>query len=210
LRDGELVLYNPWNTPEAVRDILLNHPDRLVSMARQHDHWFRQEQLFGSPWRLAFPYSVQLAGRVPFALGRVKTGITDISSHVYLYEPGTEPFMIMQGIIRRFLAFAEAQGFRGLIAILPMPRDVYRLEATGELTYQALHDFLNDEGIPFVDVIERLAGERDTARSFLNGKAHFSALGSEIVASEVDRFLREQDAIPRGGFVRPAHEHSGN
>lgn len=198
LKDDELELYNPFATADAVRDILLEHPDRLASMAREHDHWFREKQLFGTVWRLRFPYSVQLAGRVPFLLSRVRIRMTNISPHVKLYEPEAEAFKIMQGIVRRFRAFADQRGFRGLVVILPAPRDVYRLAEKGEVTYQVLHEFLAAEGIPFVDVIGPFSKQEDIPSLFFSRKDHYNRKGNEIVAHEVSRFLREEGAVPGG------------
>ncbi|HKQ46883.1 MAG TPA: SGNH/GDSL hydrolase family protein [Phycisphaerae bacterium] len=199
LKAGGMELFNPWKTPEAVRDILIDHPEKLLEMARRYDYWFGYGAALGAgaPWQIRFPYSYRLAARVPFLYSRVRIAVTNRAAHTALYDPNCEAFAVMKAIILRFRAFASAKGSNGLVVILPPPRDIYRFAEHGELTYQSLHDFLNEERIPFTDLIEELAGEPDIPASFVNRSDHYSRKGSEIAAREIAAFLARENAVPR-------------
>lgn len=196
LKDGGVDVYNPFSTPEAVRRMFLEHPEELLAAAAKHDYWYRQQLFLGKPWRIAFPYTLHLAARVPFIFDRLSIAATDISSHVPLFAPGSDSFAVMQGIIRRFRAMGQERGFHALIVILPPPRDVYRLIDKGELTYQSLHDFLKAEDIPFVDLIHTFAEHPDPKALMVQRRDHISREGGAAVAAKVLEFLREQDALP--------------
>jgi hypothetical protein len=199
LSQNGMELLNPFDERDKVRDITLQNPDKLVSLARDHDYWFPEMTLWGKPWSISFPYSVQLCARIPFLARRVRIGMTDVSSHTYLYHD-EETFAVMQGVVRRFRDYAEEKDFTGLVVIFPTLRDVRRYLATDEIGYQPLRGFLASEGIPFVDLLEPFARDPDYPRVFLHRKHHLSRVGSEIATQNVLRLLTENHV------VRAAHE----
>lgn len=197
LLDGDgLRVYNPFNTPDAVRDMLLDHPEKLVAEARKYDYWCQRELVFGEPWSLHFPYTFQMAMRLPFIMNRVHIGTSNLASHVPLFETDSEGYQVLTRIIRRFRQFGAQQGFRALIVVFPTPRDIFRMAETGERPYQSLNDFLDKEAIPYVDLLKPLSDHPDPPSLMVNRKDHISAAGGAIVAEEILKFLEAQDAIP--------------
>lgn len=196
LRDGRLELYNPFSTPDEVRDILLYHPERLIAIGREHDYWYQKLELFGRPWHIGFPYSLELCARVPYCLERLKVGLTDVDSYVPLYREGSEALEIMKGIMQRFRGFADKRHFKGLVVIFPRIRDARRLAKTGEIGYQALPDFLTTEGIPYIDLVDVIVQQPDIATLYVHGNEHLTRAGGEVVVPEILDFLRRNDALP--------------
>jgi len=192
---GDVALVNPFNTPEAVQDILIDHPQRLWKLADQYDVWYRQIKLFGRPWSIRFPYSFQLSARLPLLIERLKIAATDVPLHARLYAD-PEALAVVTGIIRRFRRFADQQRFRGLVVVLPTIRDVRVLGATGKVPYQPLRDFLDESRIPYVDLASALIGDHRLDQLYIDGKDHFTSLGGDVVSNEVRDFLYEENAVP--------------
>lgn len=198
LQDGRLEVFNPFSNVAEARDILLTHPDRLIAIAKEHDHWYQELELFGRPWSIEPPYSLQLAVRIPYCLRRLQGGISDVGLHVPLYKEGTESLEIMKRIMSRFRDFAAERRFKGLVVIFPRIRDVRTMVATGEVGYQTLRDHLTAEEIPYIDLVEVLADQPDVSSLYVRGLEHMTRAGGEIIVPEVLRFLEQEDALPGG------------
>ncbi len=198
LEDGVLELYKPASSAAEARDIMLDHPDRLIEIARGHDHWYDELEWRGGPWRITPPYSLQLAVRIPYCLRRLKVGITDVGIHVPLYAEGTESLEIMKAIIARFRDFADRRSFNGLVVIFPTVRDARTMAAHGAVGHQTLLDFLDAEHIPYLDLLDVIARQPDIASLYVDGIEHLTRAGGEIVVPEILDFLRKNDALPGG------------
>lgn len=194
VENGKLELHNPFSDPAVVRSMLLDDPTRLIDECREHDRWFNDELIFGRPWGIRFPYSFQLANRIPFIYNRLHIALTDIPSHAYLYREKGDAFELMKAICRRFVAYCRERKLAHGILILPPPRDVARFSDRGELNYQELIDFLKSEPIDFHDMIYTLAKEPDMYSLYVNKSGHYSRKGNELIAGEVAGFIRSIEA----------------
>jgi len=197
--DGDqLRVLNPFNSPEAVRDHLLEHPEKLSALGRNHDYCCQQMLLSGEPWRLEFPYIYQFAVRIPFLVERAKSMVTMQGRHVPLYEKDSEGLEIMQRIVERFCGFAKQQNFKPIVVIFPAPRDIFRFTKRGDINYQNLLNFLESEQITHLDFMEVMAAPDDPRSLMVNGNDHINEAGSKIVAAHLLEFLKQHDAIPNG------------
>lgn len=192
--DGNVSLHNPFDTPEKVRDLLLEHPEKLVGLARAHDYWFRERSLFGRPWSISFPFTWQACARVPFLIGRARIGLSDVSSHVPLYHD-EQTFAVMRGILRRFQTLAREKEFTGNVLIFPTLRDVRHFLNTGKIGYQPLRDYLESEKTVYLDFLDEFSRHPDLRSLYLHGKDHFTRAGSRIVAASVMHMLADQGAM---------------
>jgi hypothetical protein len=196
LADGELTVYNPFSSVAEVRDVLLDHPDRLIAIGKKYDHWYQQLELFGRPWRIAFPYSLQLAARAPYCVPRLRLGMEDRGTHVLLYKDGSESLQLLGAIVKRFRDLASDRGFRGFVIVFPTVRDAREMRRTGKVGYQSLLQIMTDEDIPYLDLVSTIAEQDDIQVLYVDGEDHFNRLGGELVSSRIAEFLRKRDAIP--------------
>jgi hypothetical protein len=192
---GRVSLLNPFDSPQKVRDLILDHPEKLVALAQVYDYWYQEKTLFGRPWSISFPYSVQMAARMPFLVRRARIGLTDVSAHIPLYHD-EQTFAVMRGILRRYRDLAAQKRFTPVVLILPTLREVRRYLATRQIEYQPLHDFLDSESITYVDVLGRFADHADYPALFLHREDHLSPSGCQVVAGVVYQALVDRGAIP--------------
>jgi len=193
--DGRAEPVNPFATPEDVRRLLLDQPEALWDLASKHDYWYQQIELFGRPWQIRFPYSLQLIARTGFVTRRLGIALTGMPSHGALYEDPAA-LEIMQQIVARLGRFAQAKRFHALVVVLPTIRDCRILRVGGTLPYQPLLDFLDKENLTYLDTASALARQTDLESLFIDGEAHYTDVGGRIVAQEVKAFLMEENALP--------------
>ncbi len=191
----ELQVLNPFDSPAAVRTYLLEQPETLWQLCETYDHWYRELEWRGRPWRICFPYSFQLALRTPYVARRLKVALTGQPLHTAMYADH-EAFGVLRAIIERFLRLSDEKRFTGLVVVLPTFRDVHVCAAGGKLPYQPLLDYLDETDVPYVDVTPAMASHPNRDQLFIGGDGHYTKLGGEIVAEVVADFLREQNAFP--------------
>ncbi len=193
--DG-LEVFNPFDSPEAVREILLEDPDRLIEYGKKYDASCREMLVGGKPWRMHFPYTYQVGVRLPFICRHVGYRVSKLGRHVHHFDEGSEGLDIMQRIILRFLDYAEQEGFQPAVVVFPTPRDVFRHVAYGDVPYENLTKFLDQTNVPYYDLLEDLSQTGDPRDLMVNRAHHVNEKGSIIVAEKVAEFLRSADLIP--------------
>lgn len=191
-----LVVFNPFDSPEAVREILLEDPDKLIELGKKYDSSCREMLVGGRPWRMGFPYTYQVAVRLPFICRHVGYRLSKLGRHVHHFDEGSEGLDIMQRIIQRFQDYAEQEGFTPAVVIFPTPRDVFRHVAYGDVPYKNLITFLDGTGLPYHDLLEDLSQTGDPRDLMVNRAHHVNEEGSRIVAESVVEFLHSADLIP--------------
>jgi len=196
LAGSRLTVYNPFSSAAEARDILLYHPDRLIAIAKEHDHWYRELELFGRPWRIAFPYSLQLAARARYCVNRIRSGFQDSGTHIPLFMEGSDSLQLLKAILARFRDLAKDRDFKGLVLVFPTVRDVRTMQRTGKVGYQPLLEFMRKDDIPYLDLADTIAQQPDVERLYVDGEDHFNRPGGELVSSRILEFLRERDALP--------------
>ena len=195
--DGDgLAILNPYPTPDAVRRLLIEDRQSFIELAREHDDLCKEMMVHGKPWSLHFPYTYQMAVRLPFLSRRVMGKVNHLGRHAEHYEEGSAGLEVMKRIVVRFREFAAERGFKPFVVVFPAPRDIYRHIEFDDVPYQSLLDFFASEQIAYYDCIGDFSASGDPKPLMVNGVHHISELGGELVAEKLETFLRSHDAVP--------------
>lgn len=191
------LLDNPLPTSKDYEQ-LLEHEGESLAMLGQHDYFYQRSP---RPTRLDIFGSVRLAKLIRQGIHR-RYSINSLYKDGY-YNSSSEAFEVTVKLLEEFYERVRRDGSIPIVVIFPYKKDIDRYQISRTKWYQPLLDHLRPGDLRLVDLIEafhRSARSHEVSLFFdSGGTGHYSALGYEIVAKHLLRYLREErllDADP--------------
>ena len=168
----------------------------FVESLRRLDYWPRyNEEVLGAPRRLQWPATWTILRHAPFFARRAALEI-GLRLHptygdeaqrfrfYHLYQESSEAFLILTGVIDRFVTMCAERGERPLILVFPMEHTVGLMKTYNRCVYEPLARHLNQRAVPYIDFGPIFVRE-DFPRYYIRQNGHLSAAGNERVAREI-------------------------
>jgi hypothetical protein len=188
--DGLALLQNPVEDPSQLLD-----PRWAETNLGSRDQWFFPGVFVANP--LDVLESVRVVRTAAYRYQREG----EVSFHADLdrqteepYRKQGEAFQVVTRILRDFYGEVQRSGAQPLIVVFGTRSDIETLAANRPRQYQPLLDWLDREGLGYVDVTPDLAQEarRSNVRAVIAN--HYRPLGNEIVARRLARELSTRPA----------------
>ncbi|MBA2447203.1 MAG: hypothetical protein H0V51_04170 [Chloroflexi bacterium] len=191
--DGLRLLPNPAATLEQLED-----PRWTESAFGPDDHWYFPGMFVANP--LDVSHVVRVARTAAYnrhvrdrGIGSNPNVTSDAKALGAAYRPDREAYQITGRLLVQFARQARQDGATPVVIVFGRKAEVVGLRDGEAKAYAPLLDWLEREGVPTVDVTDRLAREalRIDVNSLFGGGGHYNEAGNAIVTATLSRLLPE-------------------
>jgi hypothetical protein len=189
--DGLRLLPNPVTGPAMLAD-----PRRVEAMLGPDDYWYFPGTFVANP--LDVSYVVRVVRTAAYRRHIAERGGIDyyVQRFDHLYRVDQEAYQVAGRVLIQFARRVRQDGATPVVVVFARQAEVLDLRDRGVKVHQPLLDWLGREGIPAIDVTDRLAAEaqRIDVDALFASRGHYNKEGNGLVAATLARRLPELTA----------------